>query len=54
MSITRIGPVRVVGQSLLAVVGVVPFSVSSHTVADSTAEFSTVKSREYSERKRIQ
>ena len=32
MSITRIGPVRVVGQSLLAVVGLVPYSVNSHTV----------------------
>ena len=54
MSITRIGPVRVVGQSLLAVVGPVPFSVTPtplQTVQQRSAqEFSTVKSREYGER----
>ena len=56
MSITRIGPVRVVGQSLLAVVGPVPFSVTPtplQTVQQSSAQSSqenTVREREYSER----
>ena len=56
MSVTRIGPVRVVGQSLLAVVGPVPFSVTPtplQTVQQSLAQSSqenTVREREYSER----
>ena len=43
MSVTRIGPVRVVGQSLLAVVGPVPFSVTPtplQTVQQSSAQSS--------------